>query len=263
MTTTLAAFAAQLAAVPDDIDAAGPLCDWLEEQGAAIGPDGGDWDVLRLYAEDALPRVALACWCRKTEPEKCRDYGPGGHKDLYYRWQLVSLHQPNPDAALGYPRPSGMSQQCFDYAVALELKRRVLRLFPEVRYGRQVFVPEHVLLKARDDYHCAQEFRNLVSAAGINVHRPMQRRRDRDNRRFVVYQWLTALEALLPAETSDISPLVDAYLWMVDEIARGLGVPADVFRGDTHGTNYDSTVSPPGTLPRARTGQLRHSIPRR
>jgi hypothetical protein len=68
---------------------------------------------------------------------------------------------------------------------------------------------------------------------------------------------------LLPAETSDISPLVDAYLWIVDEIARGLGVPADVFRGDTHGTNYASTVSPPGTLPRARTGQLRHSIPRR
>jgi hypothetical protein len=258
---TLAAFVAHLPPEPS-LDDCGVLCDWLEEQGATVR------DLLPLYARDELPQAALAQWCRKTEPEEKRP--ETGSR----RWCVIAGWRLDPNVAIGRLRdmrrhdpiatrsrttalikrvqkaigngyqPSAGDiwfhdgKAAIDYA-CLELKRAVLRLFPEVLYTRSGYIKalQIVPVGTGDDGKPVEsaEFANKDTATlGFLPDTVFDWRRMGDGLLCEVTQTLTPEQALLPAEP-EFRP--------TDQPWRPL---------------RDATVRP---VRRRDTGQLRPSLP--
>lgn len=181
------------------------VCDWLAEHGATLA------DLLQLYAgeppdyEGDVPQAVLAAWCKATEPEKEVQISSDAPQDIYRpvwvnkRWQQIevigkALYQP-----------------------MLE-KRRVLRLFAEVKFERETPIKDyhdrqtfddwmrsltHALLAANttnwEEVPVALYPRPITLRCGVRLEIPLRYRYDEYGMGWV-RETLTPEQALLPAE---------------------------------------------------------------
>lgn len=215
------AFVAALAERPDDEATLCAAIDLLQEQGAT------PYDVVSLYAgkppdfKDGIPVTLLAEWCEVTEPHQ--PMGVAGKNDPRYR-EGTLLYFNAHNGSVTHFRHRG--EECLFEAcpldtttrfqicnLPLEVKRRVLKLFPDVMVNVEERLPLGLWNQNVDPNVLVTVFSTFAK------HLPCQMERDELRKEFIFRQCFPIAD-WIPSTNAGESPINVALREGIENVRR-------------------------------------------